>query len=142
MNNINGLKTKNPKNLAVQVTIDVPLNDLADLMCSAFEGGSAYWASAKEFIEPKQWDIASYPDRESGYSHEYPFNEGGAVIIEDEEEGEGKTYRLDLEAIQRGTQVMATKFPRHWGDFMQENYDATTGDVFLQCCIFSDIIYG
>jgi len=38
--------------------------------------------------------------------------------------------------------VMAKKEPRHFADFLKEDYDETTGDVFLQCCLFGEVIYG
>ena len=50
--------------------------------------------------------------------------------------------RLDLNAIKKGLQIMAEKYPRHMGDFLNENDDADTGDVFLQCCLFGEAIYG
>jgi len=50
--------------------------------------------------------------------------------------------RLDLDAIKKGLQIIAEKYPRHMGDFLNENDDADTGDVFLQCCLFGDAIYG
>jgi hypothetical protein len=38
--------------------------------------------------------------------------------------------------------LMAEKEPRHFADFMQENDDAVTGDVFLQCVLLKAVIYG
>ena len=39
-------------------------------------------------------------------------------------------------------QIMADKFPRHFANILNENDDAETGDVFLQCCLWGDIVYG
>jgi hypothetical protein len=107
-----------------------------------------------------------YPVNEGGaeiYRHlDYPVNEGGAVVVGDREEWypyrmekeraehlkesfdkpEPKKYRLDLEAIDRGLQLMADKYPRHFADFVGENEDASTGDVFLQLCLFGELVYG
>jgi hypothetical protein len=49
--------------------------------------------------------------------------------------------RLDMAAIKNGLKVMAEKYPHHWQDFVSENDDAITGDVFLQCCLFGEIVY-
>ena len=49
---------------------------------------------------------------------------------------------LDGDAVQRGLQTMAEKYPRHWGDFIRENEDAITGDVFIQCCLLGEVVYG
>jgi len=37
---------------------------------------------------------------------------------------------------------MAEKYPRHFHNFLEENDDAETGDVFIQCCLFGEIVYG
>ncbi len=42
----------------------------------------------------------------------------------------------------KGLQVMATKAPRHFSDFVNEGDDATTSDVFLQMICFGEIVYG
>jgi hypothetical protein len=42
----------------------------------------------------------------------------------------------------RGLQLMADKYPNHFADFMQENDDATTSDVFLQLSVFGELIFG
>jgi len=53
-----------------------------------------------------------------------------------------KEWTLDLAAIRKGLQIMADKYPHHFRDAMAENDDAITGDVFLQCCLFDEIVYG
>ena len=37
---------------------------------------------------------------------------------------------------------MAEKYPRHFTDMIQEQDDATTADVFFQCVVLQDVIYG
>ncbi len=73
-----------------------------------------------------------------------PFK-GGKIIFRDisgETDTPDKEYMLDLQSIQDGLQLMADKHIRHFSDFIAENDDAITGDVFLQCCLFKDVIYG
>lgn len=121
---------------------------ISDLLCSALEGGSNYWYMVEEIISPKSWD-ANFclcgPGQEHFYS-DYPVNVGGALIIsiKDPENAEEKKarYTLDKSAIERGLQIMAKNFGGHFGDFMAEQDDAETGDVFLQCCLFGKLIYG
>jgi hypothetical protein len=36
---------------------------------------------------------------------------------------------------------MAVECPRHFADFLNEKADAVTGDAFLQCCLFGEVIY-
>lgn len=41
-----------------------------------------------------------------------------------------------------GLSLMSRDYPNHFADFMAENEDAETADVFVQCCIFGNIVYG
>jgi hypothetical protein len=134
-------------NVVTEISVKVPITKqlISDLLCSAFEGGSNYWYCIDEFIAPTE--MSWQTDPEQVFQHlDYPLNDGGALIISDKEDDEPvkgkKTYRLDLESITKGLQVMAEKCPRHFADMVSEDFDATTGDVFLQCCLFGEVIYG
>jgi hypothetical protein len=37
---------------------------------------------------------------------------------------------------------MAQAYTRHFADFINQNDDAITGDVFLQCCLLGEVLYG
>lgn len=132
-----------PTTFKIPVTTDIPIQRVSDLLCSAFEGGSNYWYQIDKFIKPLNFNNSEEGDEK--FRHlSYPINEGGALVISADEEEEGKpvTYSLNLETIEKGLKVMAEKYPRHFNDFMQENDDACTGDVFLQCCLFGEVIFG
>ena len=120
---------------------EVDIKRVSDLLCSAWEGGSAYWARVEKAIAPK---FADYGSKENGapYIHEYALSRGGSVTLRDIEDDTIIERKLTRAIIARGLQIMASDYPKHWGDFMSENDDATTGDVFLQCCIFEKVIYG
>jgi hypothetical protein len=49
---------------------------------------------------------------------------------------------LDMGTIRHGLQVMANQYPRHWNNFINDNEDADTGDVFLQCCLWGEVVLG
>jgi hypothetical protein len=72
-------------------------------------------------------------------------NEGGSLKLEtlfkDEVNGQ-KSWTLNLRSIKKGLEVFASKYPRHFADFVSENDDASTGDVFLQCCLFGELVFG
>lgn len=57
-----------------------------------------------------------------------------------------KKHFFDVQNIKAGLKIMAMKFPKHFGDAIQLggdfNSDAETGDVFLQCALLGDVIYG
>jgi hypothetical protein len=73
---------------------------------------------------------------------DYPLNPGGALYIGDKEESSRACVIVNLEAIKVGLALMADKYPEHWGNFMSENDDAETGDVFFQLVCFGEVIYG
>lgn len=130
--------------LTVNVTKQVNFACIVSQLCSAFEGGSNYWYWINKNIKPKNFnnsekDYIKYPHLS------YPINEGGALIISVKEEVDedmaGKTFILNLKSIQKGLRLLAAKYPHHFEDLVTQDGDATTGDVFLQLCIFGEIIW-
>lgn len=137
--------------MKVQTTVEVPIRRIQDMLCCAFEGGSNYWYMIEKFHEPKEFpNMFDEPwdgKKPEVYRHiDYPTNPGGYLIVSDRKlEGEIDEVtkkKLDLDACVAGLQVMAQKYPRHFANMMQENDDAETGDVFLQCCLFGELVYG
>jgi len=141
--------------VTVKIEHEIPAGRVEDLLCSAFEHGIGYWARVAdvEWVDGAQ------------YSHQLPVR-GGSVTLEDGDGSgwpktardyadvsleRGLTYvereldvrpKLDQETIRRGLQLMATKHSRHWAEFLAENDDAETGDVFVQLCVFGEVIFG
>jgi len=113
-----------------EIKAEVDEQMVQDLACTGWEGGINYWV---DFAEHNSNGI------EFEYLWELPFL-GGAVTIHP---GEGEDpVVLDGAALQRGLQVMADKYPQHWGNFVGDCADAETGDVFIQCCCFGEIVFG
>jgi hypothetical protein len=137
-----------------KVTQEVSEEFVKTQLCNAFEGGSNYWAKNIDYCLPKGIDISEF--REGGvrqgdkywhWSQLIPLVEGCEVLIEDdvqrhEMQSDDYVLSLDREKIQRGLQVMNDKFPEHWNSAHDGGGDGWTGDVFLQCCLFGDVIYG
>ena len=112
-----------------------------DLLCSAFEGGSNYWYFIEKVEYPRGKKRADFE-----YPHlEVPFLEGGRIIIRAEDHSNKNHpkghWTLDQAAIARGWKLMIEEHPRHYADAMEDG-DATTGDVFLQLCLFGEVIFG
>ena len=123
-----------------KVTREIPQQRVEDLLCCAFEGGSGYWCCILDYENPDNVEVT--------YKHtQLPLTERGAVICVESndfppESEENQRWRLDREAVARGLQLMAEKYPNHFGDFANENEDAITGDVFLQLALFGELVYG
>jgi hypothetical protein len=132
--------------IEVHIKQEIQLKDIANLLVSAFEGGSNYWYNIKEFIKPKYEDllvIYSFNGEVEYYPKyiSYPLSEGGSLIIEDLQ-NVMNLKSLNLPTIYSGIKVMAEKYPQHFNNFISGNDDAETGDVFLQCCLYGEIVFG
>ena len=121
-------------------TITIPKQRIADLLDYAFEGGSNYWYIIREHRYPEGKTVHDY---EFAYL-ELPLTEGGALVIDDKEDERGAYSGkiLDLAAIKRGLALLNEKYSIHFADLMSGNEDADTGDVFLQLCLFGEVVFG
>ena len=118
--------------MKVKTEIEVTKEQLEDLLCSAFEGGSNYW------IDYAKWHEANGTRAE--YIFEVPFTPNNYVeILPIEEE---KSVQLTYDSLKKGLDIMAEKYPHHMSNLISDNADAETGDVYLQCCVFGEAIYG
>lgn len=94
------------------------------LLRRAFEGGSNYWCEVVRCEQPSgttKHDYASLP------------MSGGAVIVRciggDQINGASE-WRIDHDAVKRGLAI----FPRTY-------VQGEAADVFLQCCVFGEMIF-
>jgi hypothetical protein len=122
-----------------------PLDNAWGEFVSAFEGGSNYWLGELEITrEVKE-------GTEYTYGHQLPFLEGCALILHDThgQYGWEKPFRLDLDAVERGIERAGKRTYHHCGQSVnllsdclieQKDPDACTGDMFLQLCIFGEVI--
>lgn len=156
--------TMNPPS-TVFATINRPVEiteeRIRDLLCGAFEGGfSQTWVKEIDAKFPEGITIEDFRSPHSRKPNipkgkyaldEYfpwyllvPFVEGCSVVIvphEDDEE-DIDPAELNRETILKGLEVMATEEPRHFANFVDENDDAITSDVFLQCCVLGKVVFG
>ncbi len=152
----------------MKVEMEMPEQRIQDLLTNALEGGSNYWYLIVGYHFPNKCPVcgtitllpfcegagthtfhpvvitieATKEDLGIEFTHiELPFK-GGFIEFADLEDEKAEHKNLTIEAIKGGVKIMAEKYPRHFGDWIGENDDATTGDVFLQCCLFGEVIYG
>jgi hypothetical protein len=122
------------------------------LLSCAFEGGSNYWYVIAASKCPKGTAKNDFGEGGKMQGKEYwhwsqliPLCPGGALVIrslEDDEINGQKSWVLNRKTLARGARVMAEKYPHHWANAVRDNADAETGDVFLQCCLFGELVYG
>jgi len=120
--------------ISLNVSVPISIERVKDLLCGAIEGGSNYWC---KYIDR----MGGITREQAEFRQDVPFVEGGWLEVTEDCE-EGKVIRLDVDAIKNGLQTLSEKYPHHFSDFINDRDDATTSDVFLQCCCFGEVIYG
>ena len=140
----------------MDINISVPITDkrVKDMLCTALEGGSNYWYRIVDHKFPEgvtHQDFkkgGKFTDPDDYYHSEQliPLHpECSTFFVDKEEYHEDKNckrHELNREALIRGMNVMAEKYPHHFKDFIEENDDADTADVYLQCCLFGELVFG
>jgi hypothetical protein len=122
----------------VNATFKVSRQQVAGALWRAF-GSQITWFRVVEVIEPPTLRFRSI-EHLALRMVDYPLNEGGSIGIVSTEPS-SDVFRLDLKSIRRGLEDLATKYPRHFADLVNEDTDAITANVLLQCCLFGELIY-
>lgn len=128
-------------NIAVRVHVPLPL--VHNAIIGAFEGGSTYWLHKADLINGfrrPESNLVWWGHREV---FENPFEFSAEFEDPKKEDGndEGRRTISGLN-IPPALQIMAEKYPRHFADLMSENDDATTHDVFMQCLVLNEVVFG
>lgn len=118
----------------------VEIREILDLLTGAWEAGSEYWidsiqtgGSPDYLIQPEdefypRWQLA-------------PFTNGHLIIELDYTMNHQKKV-LDFYRIKQGIKLMKSKHRRDYDDWREGDDDAATSDVFLQLCLFGEVIFG
>lgn len=116
------------KKLSFSIRFYFNREQVADLLDSASRGAD-YWADNELGFESQVKEVLD----ENGV---------GSSIKDLEADSENNNIHiLNLAKVKKGLRIFAKKYPKHFSDFISEDFDQTTGDVFLQCCLFGEVIY-
>jgi hypothetical protein len=126
-----------------------------DLLSGAFEGGSNYWyrIESKKFPPGSKYEDFKEegrmqplrPDGSADYYHWsqlIPTFPGGQLVIRDISEDEGEALVLDLPALKKAWILLKGKYQKIYKRVIDQSWDASDADVFLQLALFDDVIYG
>ncbi len=124
----------------VNTTFRITRMQVANVLYVALASSSrSTWYSVIEMTEPAELKFRAHKNLILRYL-DYPLNAGGSLGIAIRESG-SDLRRLDLNSLASGLDDMATKYPRHFADFINESADEITADVYLQCCLFGEVIH-
>lgn len=131
----------------VTVTHDLTMDEIADIVITAFEGGINYWCDLVEPVEllASGWHRIA-PDKYErlmidgcgGYANPAFWEAGHGYIIYFEGEDDGKV----LTAERLAKAISALDRERVARLINPGEYDAEDADVAVQTAIFGEIVYG
>ncbi len=133
----------------MKVSIDIPAARIADIMVTAIECNlmTTSWCAGVYLISSQAG--VTEDDARCWYSlpevYEKPFEIEIKEIIDESKKPQGKNLKSrKVKSVEMSTAfaLMAQKYGRHFGDFMNENEDNITADVFLQCLALGEVVYG
>jgi len=134
----------------MKISVDISIQTIRNLLCSAFEGGSNYWYQIDGYQLAPGFSIEDF--RENGrmqpendyfhWSQLIPTIPGCAVKVSAPDAPELGQKLLNLETLQKGLDILTEEYPWYIAIIINETDDAETGDVLLQCALFGDIIFG
>jgi hypothetical protein len=116
------------------VTSKVSHYDLECLLITAVEGGSNYWAQFSKRCLPKGEYLYDLYE----VCRECP--EFQVDVFE-----QGTTDQLgivDLNRLLKGLEIMMRDYPWHYANVIEDNADAETADVYFQCVVMGEIVFG
>lgn len=130
--------------IIIKQDIVITKERLDDLLCSAFEGGASYWAITG--VTQQQKDVV-----EAEFAYQVCLN-GGEIEVFDAEEPDKKLGVLNAKRLEVALQCMALgqnekgeskpALKKHFDNFINENDDAETADVFMQMAVMGEIVFG
>lgn len=136
----------------MKITIEIPAQKIADLMVTAVEGNYMVraWCNGIFLISPKSYEKSVViGDTRPWYSkaevYEKSFELSVEEIIDESKHiapDNIKKYKIGSVNFAEGFKLMAVNSPKAFADFMNDNYDIFTADIFLQYVVFGEVIYG
>jgi hypothetical protein len=135
----------------VVTTVKLPKQRIQDLLVGLFENGCSSWLlEIGDYVLPGGLIRNDFRRGGKMQGAEYyhpsqivPVTEGCTLFLFVENpNAEGRMkFDLNVASIQKGLEVMASKFPTHFGNILSENDDAGTADIFGQCVVYGDMVY-
>ena len=110
---------------------------VANLLAAAFSGFCSYWL--KETRCEINGDSIPTTNRTT-----LPLTDDGKVICVlhmEPDKNAGREFTLDKLAIERGLLIMRDKYPNQFARIFTGKDDAETGDVFIQSCLFGEVVF-
>lgn len=135
--------------MIIKTEVEITPRRIADLMVTAIEGGIInYWCDSVQLVDHPFGELKKpWYDDETLYTYE-PGTMGAALIkiaVVESDDDEPKTHYIGMREMEQAFLLMQ-EFgnPKGycWRDFINENEDAITADVWFQLAVFGEVVYG
>lgn len=133
-------RTPGPLEFIVDKTFTVARSQVARLLAMSLGDGTNGAYKIVDSRRPPRFVFCSDRKRTLG-ELDYPLNAGGSLSVV-RRDLNPDCRQLNLKCIGEGLNVMAMYYPRHFTDFLNADADEVTADVFLQCCLFGELLCG
>jgi hypothetical protein len=121
----------------MKVEIEVTTQMIANTMCAAVEGNHMVRAWCGGLL------VITGPELPNWYAEPAFYDADFVFTVKDAEHSKrGKTYIVTRARFEAGLRIMAEKHAGHFADMVQQEGDAVTADVLLQCVAMHEVIYG
>ena len=133
--------------MKVNIEVELSVQDMMDLLCTAFEGGVNYWVAS---ILGIGGDTSKLPDGRTKVEHEYEWLAVGGTL-EVTISGEDKTVLyLTQDFLQKGLQEWISRKPvQVYYDGARRDtaldlsiIDAGDADEIVQFALFGNLVFG
>ena len=114
----------------MKATVNISDELVYGLLCCALEGGVGYWCCITDYEYGEGLREADFRKGGKHFNKRWfplhlalPMHGEGCAVLCIDQIDDDKPLRLDRAAVERGVQIMANKYPKHFADFMQHNED-------------------
>jgi hypothetical protein len=133
--------------VSIKIVTELSNQDLADLVVTAAEGGINYWCQGINRLTPRMAEHGPWYGNAEFYASDF------RILVEyddpDLPEGNGQGLKVITNAdFQRGIHTLGLLGDQRSGlcqahvNIVNGDYDAADADVWFQCVVFDDVVYG
>ncbi len=138
--------------MIIKTEVEITPRRIADLMVTAIEGGIGYWCESVKLLDQPRLGKMKKPwyDDESLYDHDPRSMAAALIKIEVKEldpsskkcpSGVWEVELVNMEQAFILMQEYGKPKGWHFRNFINENDDAETADVWFQLAVFGEVVY-
>lgn len=126
----------------MEIKTNIPDTLITDMLVTAFEGGSNYWATLG-FVDRTHFvkgeSLAENVARSVLADKNYKLDVYDVESDEDEPELLGT---MTYASIEKAFNIMANEYTDAYSNIIKEEYDADDSDIFFQLAVMGEIVFG